>query len=274
MTKILAFSGPKQSGKTSSTNYLVGLEMVSLGMVDAFTLNENGELVVPTSVDGQIVDGVMNFDRLTPDGAWYLMQSLWQYVKVYNFADLLKMFCVDVLGLSSEQVYGTDEEKNTVTAIKWEDLPNYNELFSGVVKAKRPKGFMTGREVMEQFGSIVRKLKTDAWSSSAINRILREKVEFAIIGDLRYPDEVEAVRNVGGKIIRLRRNEEGIDKENSHSSQTALLDFQDWDAVIDNSNMTMDEKNKEVYNTLKEWGWLEYLVQTGQPDSANNVLTQ
>lgn len=44
-------------------------------------------------------------------------------VKQYNFADGLKNFLVDVMGLRHEQVWGTDEQKNTKTNYIWEHLP-------------------------------------------------------------------------------------------------------------------------------------------------------
>ena len=45
-------------------------------------------------------------------------------VKMYSFADMLKeKVCMDVMGLTYEQCYGTDEEKNSVTTYMWERLP-------------------------------------------------------------------------------------------------------------------------------------------------------
>ena len=46
-------------------------------------------------------------------------------VKQYNFADGLKNFLVDVMGLRHEQVWGTEEQKNTKTTYLWENLPEF-----------------------------------------------------------------------------------------------------------------------------------------------------
>ena len=46
-------------------------------------------------------------------------------VKQYNFADGLKNFLIDVMGLRHEQVWGTDEQKNTKTTYLWENLPEF-----------------------------------------------------------------------------------------------------------------------------------------------------
>lgn len=43
-------------------------------------------------------------------------------VGMYSFADTLKEFCIETLGLERIQCYGTDEQKNTPTQYKWEDV--------------------------------------------------------------------------------------------------------------------------------------------------------
>jgi len=46
-------------------------------------------------------------------------------VKRYSFADGLKNFLVDIMGLRHEQVWGTDEQKNSKTSYLWENLPEF-----------------------------------------------------------------------------------------------------------------------------------------------------
>ena len=40
-----------------------------------------------------------------------------------SFADNLKEFCIDTLGLSYKQCYGTDDEKNSPTQYNWSGGP-------------------------------------------------------------------------------------------------------------------------------------------------------
>src|SRR5574337_1811366 len=140
MGKILAFSGVKQSGKSSSVHYLIGLEMASLQLIDSFALSDDGELVVPTEHEGKLVDGVIDFNQVTPESVYWLSQNLWAYVQPYNFADHLKSLCTDVLGLTHEQCYGKDDDRNLLTEIEWESLPHYKTL-----KTPRPTGKMMAR---------------------------------------------------------------------------------------------------------------------------------
>ena len=112
MTKIIAFAGRKQSGKTSCSNFVKTL----------FPDDEN-------------------------------------FVKEYNFADPLKQdVCMNLLGLTYEQCYGDDEQKNTLTDILWNEK------------------LLTAREVMQLVGTdLFRAMKHDVWTSSTIQKIQTEQ---------------------------------------------------------------------------------------------------
>ena len=114
---------------------------------------------------------------------------------------------------------------------------------------------MTAREFMQYLGTdVFRAIKPDVWSEKCISQILDEGSDFAIISDCRFPDEVEAIKQAGGKIIKLTRTASGKDK---HSSETALKDFKDYDAVIDNQNLEMIDSHKQLIDLLFEWEWLK-----------------
>lgn len=156
MTKIVAFAGRKQSGKTTCSE---------------------ATLAYFKSLGGQ-------------SG------------KIYNFADPLKQdICVNILGLTHQQCYGEDVDKNTMTDIVWEGKN------------------LTAREVMQFVGTdLFRKMKNDVWTSATLNKIHQEKPDLAIIADCRFPNEVEAVQAAGGLVIKLNRNP----YNSTHASETAL----------------------------------------------------
>ena len=60
------------------------------------------------------------------------------------------------------------------------------------------------------------------------------------------------MQKAGGKVIRLTRS----DHKDPHSSESALEEWDDYDAVIDNQNLTIAETVKRVIGVLDEWGWL------------------
>lgn len=178
--------------------------------------------------------------------SWYIENLIFrefQYTtkcKIYNFADPLKKdICMNILGLSYDQCYGDDDKKNELTDLVWNDTR------------------LTSREVMQFVGTdIFRKMKTDVWASATINKIKDDSLDVAIIADCRFPNEVKVVQDAGGYVIKLTRNPYNSD----HLSETALDESNyspsNFDLIINNAYMTIDEQNVEIYNFLKKKGIL------------------
>lgn len=240
--KILAISGHKRAGKTTCINFLHGYELQRNSIIEKFILNDRGQLLVnATFMDekGEEVQqmGMFDLNNRDPRFVEYCSMNVWPFVKAYNFADSLKSIAMNFFGLTYEQCYGSEKEKNTPSPIK--DL--------------------TARGFLQYFGTdVCRELKEDVWVDFCINQIKSEQSELALVGDCRFPDEVDAVQQAGGKVIRLTR----APYEDSHVSETALDTHEGFDATIDNQDMTVEEQSKALLNVLGEWGWLES-VQTG-----------
>ena len=133
MTKILGFAGKKQSGKNTCCNFLQMLKFHEYGVCKNASLSEEGHILV-SDLFGETVSG-SDWIPLTEEYV-DISQLLENFsaCKIYAFADVLKEFAVDVLGLEHNQVYGTNEEKNSPTHLLWENMPTGNN-----------KGPMTGR---------------------------------------------------------------------------------------------------------------------------------
>jgi len=196
MTKIIAFAGRKQSGKTTCAEFI--------------RKYANGSI------------------------------SPFNNTKIYNFADPLKQdICINILGLTKDQCYGTDDQKNELVDCYWDNKQ------------------LTAREVMQMVGTdMFRKMQNNVWSGATIRKIQKEQSPIAIIADCRFPNEVEAIKNAGGTVIKLTRNPYNSD----HSSETALdpdkYDPSSFDLVIDNVDMTIDQQNQYLYTFLKDKGIL------------------
>lgn len=181
-------------------------------------------------------------------------------VKQYSFAEPLKNFLINVFGFDFEQCYGTDEEKNSLTKIKWINLPFDVETIQKLFKSARPNDpmfdldtRMTAREVMQIFGSnVCRKMYNDCWAQATLNKILTDKPEYALITDARFPNELEVFKPYKPIIIRLSRDL----FHSTHISETALdgYDFSSFDdyGVIMNDNMTLETKNKWVVSCIQD----------------------
>lgn len=180
-------------------------------------------------------------------------------VEKIALADKLKEFCIDILGLTYEQCYGTGAQKNTLTKLRWEDLPHYSHIWLEPKDGLREKpiGFMTSREVMQQVGSeIFRKMYSKVWVDACLREITKRKLDLALITDVRFPDEIEGIKGAAGKVVRLTRT---LFPDDKHISENALNDYSEFDFIIDNHNKSIQWKEKQLLNYLNNLGWVKPL---------------
>lgn len=204
MTKIIAFAGRKQSGKTTCSEYVKDL--------------------YNSTTYSKLFDSVKTM---------YL-------AKIYNFADPLKQdICMNILGLTYDQCYGTDEDKNKYTKIIWDNKK------------------LTAREVMQFIGTdIFRKMKTDVWAGATIKKITKENPGLGIIADCRFPNEVEVVKSVGGLVIKLMRNPYNSNHESEQALDKNEYDHNLFDLVIENETLSIQDQNSVILDFLINKGVL------------------
>lgn len=201
----------------------------------------------------------------------------------FNFADRLKEFIASFLGVSREALWGSDLDKETLTDLRWEDMPHYERLRRQIEERNRqgwhdyvgsmdpdmtcdqyvasvlpvPSGFMTARQVMQQVGEGVLVAMRPSVFTDGLAEFVRGEgggYDALTVADVRKPAEVRAVQALGGKVIRLlRAPHAGTDL---HSSETALDGYTGFDAVIDNAKLSVVETNKKALVALRRWGWV------------------
>lgn len=240
-TKIIAFSGKKQSGKTTCANFIYGLYLSQINAFETVTVNKQGLLEIVKKDDDNvfIVDPPRYYQKLDGCDVYILnvIEQISKYIKIYSFADPLKLdICMNILGLTYDQCYGTDDQKNTETHIKWQDK------------------YLSSREVMQFVGTdLFRKMFENVWPSSAIRKIQKDSPGIALITDCRFPNEVQAIRENGGTVVRLTRNE---NSSSDHISENVLnrenFDWNMFDYIIDNKDMTILEQCNAVHEIIKE----------------------
>tara|TARA_R100001163_G_C5068386_1_gene208573 strand:- start:690 stop:1463 length:774 start_codon:yes stop_codon:yes gene_type:complete len=255
MSRILGISGAKQSGKSTCMKFLHGYQLRFYDVIEKFLMDENGDIFVNAKMineNGEEEDtvAILDVERRDPEFLEWASTSIWPFIKCYSFADPLKMIAIQLFGLTEDQCFGTDEDKNTPVNLKWEDMP---VGYYGT-ESELNKGFMTAREFLQYFGTnICRQMKANVWTEACVNRMLAESPEIAIVPDVRFPNEVEAIQKAGGQVIRLTRRP----FDDSHSSETALDDYDGFDYVLDNSELSIDETNRKLLEIMKEWQWLK-----------------
>lgn len=267
-TKIVGFAGKKQAGKNSAGNFIFGLEMWTIldenqePLIEWFRINEKGQLIIPVNFNGEVKPGIFDPTSREPQVQLFLADMVWPRVKIYSFADALKETCQNVLGLTTEQCYGNNEAKNSPTKLVWKNMPGFPKTKPAESLKKTgfvleddwtPDSFMTARHVLQYVGTeVFRKMYDDVWVDATIRRIKEEGPELAIITDCRFPNEVMGIKATGGHVVRLTRAPFG--DTDTHMSEVALdadrFDWSNFDSVVDNATMTIDEQNAVIFNEL------------------------
>ena len=111
---------------------------------------------------------------------------------------------------------------------------------------------MTAREIMQFIGTdIFRSIDSDIWVKATIKKILNEQPKVAIITDCRFPNEVEAIKNIGGKVFRLTRNKFNSDHESECILDKDRYDWKNFDYILDNENISVQEQFEQIKKIME-----------------------
>ena len=113
-----------------------------------------------------------------------------------GFADKLKEVCVLLFGCKKEELCGTNEDKNKLTGVKWDDI-------KGVTyESKRSPIFLTNRELLQVVGTdMCRRVYDNLW----IHSVFKEGDKHLVFIDVRFQNEAKAIKDRGGLIIKIER---------------------------------------------------------------------
>lgn len=273
MTNIIALCGKKGSGKNTLCNFLHGYQLKSLGLINDFSLAGSDLIVNMTVQDEQgeesKQDVILDITRTDLNFGEWAAYNMWPFIKHYAFASSLKEIAEKMFNIPRECLYGTDDQKNRVMLhLLWGNMP-------GVVSDKRfnlfltehnidlqskgliyhEPGPMTAREFMQFFGTeIMRKMYEPIWIERTIKDIQTEESQLAVISDCRFKNEAVALKQIGAKLVYLDRS---ISTSDNHSSENGFGDFNDFDLVINNSNMTLKDTCQALLDGIKSWDWIE-----------------
>ncbi|HAI42694.1 MAG TPA: hypothetical protein DCM40_33600 [Maribacter sp.] len=239
MTQIVGFAGKKQSGKNTACNYILALKLAELGVCKKSRLSSKGVVEV-TDIFGETLDDKewfefsnenLNISKLFED-------HLGNYIRIYGLADTLKDLCIDVLGLTYDQVYGTDKDKNSKTNIEWSSFD------------KSKKGYMTSREVLQYVGTdFFRKLDPNVWINSLLRKIKIDKPEVALICDVRFKNEIIELQKQGAYIVGLTRDPYSSGDE--HPSEKEIEEgLSLCNSICDNAKVDVKLSIEMIHNTL------------------------
>lgn len=155
----------------------------------------------------------------------------------------LKDYAAQV-GVNAEEVSFADPIKHTVASVFG---VNIVDCYTQEGKNKKIEGFdITVGQALQIVGATLRDaIDKDIWVKAAMKAInYQASTNIVIISDVRFPNEVEAIRKAGGFVVRLVGDPMGVransNRDLTHESETALDNYQ-WTlgSVIDNSKEDM-----------------------------------
>lgn len=250
---VIGLFGEKQSGKSSAARFISN-ELSNI------KIDSNDNMQIPayteTTENIHLVYKPIKQYTQNPEDL-ILAQKLWKDVKIYNFADNLKLACHIVYQIPLELLYGTDEQKNTPTHILWGNLPIDDvNIKTRIKKLNLYETPMTVREVMQYFATICRKMDPTCFITGVKDKITKDRPKVAIIGDGRLVSEhlftmMLGATNVASKLITIRFK---LPNDTQHDSELELSSIKDeyFNLVIEKQKQSEQEKNAIIRKLLHD----------------------
>ena len=145
------------------------------------------------------------------------------------FADALKAACRTIFGLTHSQLYGDDKDRKDAF---WDDTP---------------------RNILQLVGTecLRRGYRDDVWVKALQRGIEAHPDRDYVVSDVRFPNEGQAIKGWGGKLIRIERPDAPRIATAAHASETAMQTWAGWDCTLVNDG-TLDALHSRIDLLLKD----------------------
>lgn len=268
MKRVLLIGGCKQSGKSSAANFITGYQMKINNAIEKFEIDVDGNLWVNSAIqdeEGNIVEGMGQLDLTRRDSEylWYAQHKVIPYCKINNIADPLKETIHTLFGVPLDKLYGTDEDKNGDSGVPWVNVAKFKK--GAAVKKLKDEDKMdrnlTIRELCIEFGDVCRTFDVNCFVRPCINDVIDYDDPLTIVPDCRFVNEIESFVKASEdgefELKTIYFTKRISDDEHESEQLHNRYDLEKFDAVIDNSDMTLSEKNQKVLSYLLQWGWVQ-----------------
>jgi len=155
--------------------------------------------------------------------------------KKVAFADPLKRACRELFSFNDEQLYG--DKKETVDA-HWKITPRETLQFIGTEVFR------------EHIQNLIPHVKNNFWVERLEKEIINNNFNYAI-SDVRFKNEIDMIKKLGGIIIKIERNETNNNFSN-HISETEMDNINIYDNLIlnDGALSEFEKKIKLIVNIV------------------------
>lgn len=108
------------------------------------------------------------------------------------------------------------------------------------------------RTILQWWGTDFRRKYNgdDYWIKKFLDKVTRSDADVIVVTDVRFPNEADTIRQVGGKLIRVNRIQ---DKKDLHPSEIALDNYRfDWTIINDYSLDILKTFVKQILTHILE----------------------
>lgn len=143
---------------------------------------------------------------------------------ITSFASPIKRFVQDYCGIPMQNLDGTNQQKDEIVG-------TWGQFFNESICSKYDKvstSPVSGRNLLQVYGTdIFRNVNPDFWIDLLETRIKRNEFDkydlsgtpdIVFVTDVRFQNEVEKIRSMGGDVIKLDRAQ----FTDSHASEAAI----------------------------------------------------
>lgn len=121
---------------------------------------------------------------------------------------------------------------------------NYYERNPELRSIVLPKVGKTPRQIMIEFGMKLREIHPDIWLNLTMDEICKQNSKvgdgvLAVITDVRFPNEAEKVKSLGGLVIKVVRPDI---PDTDDAADSALKCYEGWSGIVDNGGSLDDLK--------------------------------
>jgi hypothetical protein len=168
-------------------------------------------------------------------------------------ADPVKYFCQDYFRVPEKRLWGSNFEKE-----KW--IGKAIDFFDSHVCKEfdlDPDEPIGSRQLLQFVGTEIfrKKIKNNFWIDLCIKRIQKSQADIICITDVRFENELEAIKNIGGKTIKLYRRTGLKEMEHDSESQIDTVPDTEFDYIIPKEkNTNLKKLRKVLFSILTKEG--------------------
>ena len=155
-------------------------------------------------------------------------------VEIKSFAYPIYKAVSDITGLSIHEIKSRKKEHSTIHIGSTET--NFRNILQSIGNGLREYGdYDIWLDTL--FGSDNQKaIENLTWNN-----------DWWVIDDLRYHNEAERIKSLGGYLFQVVRDKA---ENNSHQAENSLSEWTEWDMIIDNNYPTKESAMEGVYPLL------------------------